>query len=259
MGSDGNYIKINRKILDWEWYSDINTCRLFLHMLLKANWKESKFRGYTVPRGSFVSSIQSLAHETSLTNREIRTGISHLKTTGEVTIKTTNKFTIFTVLNYDLYQANDKQDDKQETNERQTNDKLTTTIEERKKERKEEYINTVSDDTVRQTEVRQVIDAWNQLACYGIKSVTRLSSGTQRYERLMARIKQYGIDDVMKAIQKIQSSSFLQGKTYSKKPWIITFDWFVLPNNFPKVLDGNYDDTDPGKTNIENSQSGDWQ
>lgn len=99
---EGNYIKLYRSVLEWEWYSDINTSRLFLHMLLKVNWKEGKFQGTTVPRGSFVSSIKKLAEETELTEREIRTAISHLKSTGEVTSKSTNKFTVFTVVNYEL-------------------------------------------------------------------------------------------------------------------------------------------------------------
>jgi len=136
--NDGNYIKINRKILEWEWYQDINTKVLFFHMLLKANWKEGKFQGTTVPRGSFISSINKLSTETNLTEREIRTAISHLKSTGEVTSKATNKFTVFTVLNYDCYQTNDKQSDNQSPSERHSNDIQTTTIEERKKERREE-------------------------------------------------------------------------------------------------------------------------
>lgn len=135
---DGNYIKINRSILDWEWYKNINTKVLFIHMLLKANWKDGKFEGKVIPRGSFVSSIRNLSEETTLTEREIRTAISHLKTTGEVTSKGHNKYSVFTVVNYNSYQTNDTQNDKQETNKRQTNDKLTTTIEEGKKERKEE-------------------------------------------------------------------------------------------------------------------------
>lgn len=135
---EGNYIKLYRSVLEWEWYSDINTSRLFLHMLLKVNWKEGKFQGTTVPRGSFVSSVKKLSEETELTEREIRTAISHLKSTGEVTSKSTNKFTVFTVVNYELYQSNDMQNDNQVTNERQTNDKRKTTIEERKKERREE-------------------------------------------------------------------------------------------------------------------------
>lgn len=126
------YIKLNRSILDWEWYTDINTCRLFIHMLLKANWKDGNFRGTTVPRGSFVSSIGKLADETALTVREVRTGISHLKMTGEVACKAYSKYSVFTVNNYDLYQSVDMQSDKQATGKRLSNDILTTTIEEKK-------------------------------------------------------------------------------------------------------------------------------
>ena len=63
---DGNYIKLSRGLLDWEWYTDINTTRLFIHMLLKANWKDGNFKGTTIPRGSFVSSIGKLSGETGL-------------------------------------------------------------------------------------------------------------------------------------------------------------------------------------------------
>lgn len=133
---DGNYIKLSRGLLEWEWYADINTTRLFIHMLLKANWKDGNFKGTTVPRGSFVSSIGKLSSETGLTEREIRTAISHLKTTGEVTSKTTNRFTVFTVVKYDLYQTNDKQNVSQEPVKRQPNDILTTTIEEKKEGKK---------------------------------------------------------------------------------------------------------------------------
>lgn len=133
---DGSYIKLSRGLLDWEWYSDINTTRAFIHMLLKANWKDGNFKGMAVPRGSFVSSIGKLASETGLTEREIRTAISHLKMTGEVTSKTTNKFTVFSVVKYDLYQANDKQSVSQEPSKRHSNDIQTTTIEEKKEGKK---------------------------------------------------------------------------------------------------------------------------
>lgn len=123
--------------MEWEWYENINTCRLFIHMFLKANWKDGKFQGTTVPRGSFVSSTKKLSEETKLTEREIRTAISNLKKTGEVTSKSTNKYTMFTVVNYDLYQTNDMQDDIQTTYKRHSNDIQTTTIEERKERKKE--------------------------------------------------------------------------------------------------------------------------
>lgn len=126
------YIKLNRKIMDWEWYGNINTCRLFIHMILRANWKDGRFEGKVIPRGSFVSSLPKLADETALTIREVRTAISHLKSTGEVTCKTYPKYTVFTVKNYCEYQQRDIQNDSQVTGERHSNDILTTTIEEKK-------------------------------------------------------------------------------------------------------------------------------
>ena len=96
---EGNYIKINRSLLRWEWYGDINTARLFLHMLLKANWKDENYRGTTVPRGSFISSISQLSKETNLTVKEVRTCVNHLKTTGEVAVKSNNKYSVF-MLNF---------------------------------------------------------------------------------------------------------------------------------------------------------------
>ncbi len=100
---------------------------------------------------------------------------------------------------------------------------------------------TVSKDTVRQTEsVRRIVAAWNQLEAYGIKSIIKLSSKSKRYECLVARLKEYGEENVLKAIENIKQSNFLQGKSSDRRKWFITFDWFVLPNNFPKVLEGNY-------------------
>lgn len=133
---DKAYIKLSRKMLDWEWYTDINTKVLFLHMLLKANWKDSKFQGNDVPRGSFVSSLPKLSEDTQLTIREIRTAILHLKTTGEVTVKTFSKYSIFTVVKYNEYQSNDMQIDSQPTGKRHSNDILTTIIEEKKERKK---------------------------------------------------------------------------------------------------------------------------
>ncbi|WP_454969180.1 hypothetical protein [Eubacterium sp.] len=72
-----------------------------------------------------------------------------------------------------------------------------------------------------------------------IKPIIKLTPHTKRYESLNARCNEYGYDKVIEAIGKIKNSDFLQGK--NNKGWVITFDWFVLPNNFPKVLEGNYD------------------
>lgn len=112
----GSYIKIYRKILEWEWWSDINTHRLFSYMLLKANWQDGNFKGVVVPRGAFVSSIARLSVETNLTVDEVRTALKHLKSTNEITSKSHSKFTVFTVNNYSLYQDSPEQLPKQVPN-----------------------------------------------------------------------------------------------------------------------------------------------
>ncbi|MGM9683144.1 MAG: phage replisome organizer N-terminal domain-containing protein [Eubacteriales bacterium] len=83
--------------------------------------------------------------------------------------------------------------------------------------------------------VQRVIEAWNSL---GLTKITKISDGTVRSKLLKKRIKDYGIDSVLEAIENVRQSDFLMGKTSGA--FCITFDWFIKPNNFPKVLDGNY-------------------
>ena len=142
----GNFIKIDRKILKWEWWSDINTFRLFFYMLVSAYWKDGNYKGVEIKRGSFPSSISELSRETNLSVMEIRTALKHLQSTGEVTTnqqatnkqdntnltsnltsKKTNKFTVFTVVNYDLYQSDNKQDNTNLTSNLTENQQSTNT------------------------------------------------------------------------------------------------------------------------------------
>lgn len=83
-----------------------------------------------------------------------------------------------------------------------------------------------------------IVKAWNSIPAAQVKNITKIVSGTQRYEWLIARAKEYGVNDILRAIENIKYSPYLQGN--NNHGWTITFDWFVRPNNFPKVLDGNY-------------------
>ena len=85
---------------------------------------------------------------------------------------------------------------------------------------------------------KEVIEAWNNLD-KNIKEIKALNAGTDRYKLMQARINQYGLDEVLKAIKSIDDSEFLKGYVTD---FVITFDWFVRPNNFVKVWEGNYID-----------------
>lgn len=99
------WIKIHRQILDWEWYSDNNTFRLLMHLILKANHKEKRYRGIELKVGSVITSRDILAIEIGLSVQQIRTSLDKLKSTNEITIKTSSKGTIIQVVNYQKYQV----------------------------------------------------------------------------------------------------------------------------------------------------------
>ena len=104
--NDG-FIKLFRKFKQWEWYSDVNTKVLFLHLLLSANHTDKSWRGITVKRGQIVVGLESLSIELGLSIQKIRTALKHLKSTNEIAIETTNKFSVITLVNWEKYQDYD--------------------------------------------------------------------------------------------------------------------------------------------------------
>lgn len=99
------WIKIHRQLLEWEWYDDINVTRLFLHILLKANHKSKNYKGELIQIGEHLTSREILSNETGLTIRQVRTALTKLKTTNEVTIKSSSQGTKIQVVNYKKYQV----------------------------------------------------------------------------------------------------------------------------------------------------------
>lgn len=131
------FIKLDRNILEWRWYRDQNTKALFIHLLIKANVVEHDFETAHIPRGSLATSYASLAAETGLSIRNIRTALKHLQETGEVTVNRHSHFSVISIPKYDYYQSqvtvNRQASDKQVTGNRQQykNDKNVKEGEER--------------------------------------------------------------------------------------------------------------------------------
>ncbi len=126
-----SYIKILRKLLKWEWFNDSKMVHIFIYLLLSANHTSAKWRGISVERGQLITGLNSIKKSTGLSVRSIRTCIDRLKLTNEITIKSTNKFSIISIVKYDDYQNFDNNTTKKttikKTNERQSNDNQTTT------------------------------------------------------------------------------------------------------------------------------------
>lgn len=101
---NGSYIKLHRKMLEWEWYKHGPTMRLFLHLLLIANWKESSWRGIQIHPGDVIRSDKNLAAELGLTIRQVKYSISVLRTSGELSSRKEHGTRIITVNNWGQYQ-----------------------------------------------------------------------------------------------------------------------------------------------------------
>lgn len=100
----------------------------------------------------------------------------------------------------------------------------------------------LSEPPEEENSVQKIIDAWNDL---GLSKITKIIPGTEWDTKLTDLIKQYGTAAVIEAISKVKASDFLKGG--GKDGWVINFGWFIKPDNFPKVLAGNFDNRFGGR------------
>lgn len=127
------FLKLHRKILGWEWYSDPNTFRLFMHLLLTANFKINRWQGVEIQPGQLITGRKALAKELRLSEQEIRTSLNKLKSTNEITIRSTNKFSIITICKWADYQVSDSTDQPaNKPSKQQTINQQSTTLKEGK-------------------------------------------------------------------------------------------------------------------------------
>lgn len=121
MSSEG-WVKLHRKILKWGWYDDTNTFRVFMHLLLKANHEPGEWHGHVIQPGQIITGRLKLAKELRLSERAVRTCLTRLKSTNELTIKSFNTFSLVTLNKWSDYQSSDQQNAQQATNKRPASD-----------------------------------------------------------------------------------------------------------------------------------------
>jgi len=88
----------------------------------------------------------------------------------------------------------------------------------------------------------KIKDMFNSIAV-DLPKVKALSEA--RKKAINARVKEHGIDLVREAFITAQESDFLCGRSGDK--WKASFDWIMNPNNFIKVIEGNYINNGNGK------------
>lgn len=105
MATPSTFIKLDRNITKWRWYTNSNTLRVWIQLLLSANHARHEFENITIERGQLAATHESLANTLKLSVQEVRTALGHLKSTGEITATTHRRFQVISIVNYDLYQG----------------------------------------------------------------------------------------------------------------------------------------------------------
>ena len=100
-----SYIKLYRKMLDWEHFKDSNTVHVFLFLLISAVGNDTVYNGFRLKCGQFVTTVKKISESTGMTTKQVRRCIDVLKESGEIKTDSTNQYTVFTVLNYSEYQG----------------------------------------------------------------------------------------------------------------------------------------------------------
>jgi hypothetical protein len=159
------YVKLWRKSVDAGWIKNHKLWAFWTYCLMKASHKPFKAivgnQEVFLAAGQFVTGLRVISKETGLTIRETRTVLAFLVNAGNLTIKTTNKFSIITIVNWNTYQGgeteNDTVNDKRKTNDRQH----TRTIEHKKKDPSEisSSISALKERYPDQTTIDQTLEA----------------------------------------------------------------------------------------------------
>lgn len=223
---ENGWVKIHRKVTNWEWWDDHNTSRLFIYLLLKANHSQKKWKGKVIERGQLITGLHKLHDATGISIQSLRTSLDKLISTNEITIKSTNKYSLITIVRYSEYQSDDDKLTSKLTS-KLTNKQQTTNNKQEYKERKKEDIYV------------DFVNMFNSLLSSKFGYTDKKAS--KQLEGLMkSGIK---LEEVGEAIKAASEDSFLMGKNDQGKKYL-TPEYITRPSNFEKYHEAYREDHD---------------
>lgn len=232
------FIKLHRQLLDWEWYGDINVRLVFIHCLLKANFKDKRWQGQLIKRGQFISSLGKLSEGVGISKQQLRTALEKLKKTGEITTKGQGNNTLFIVNKYNDYQdfthgSEDRQQhtpNTPSTHHQHTGNTSITTTEEGKKDKKEEKEN------------KYIVDYLDVCSFFELETGKNLRQGkteskiknSDKFKIVKARFNDGATVEELKSVIRLKNK---QWKDDHKMKQYIQFSTLFGKRNFDKYMD----------------------
>lgn len=103
------YVKVYRSLLEWEWIGDPNVLSVFIQILLRVNHEEKRWQGHTIPRGSFITSRDTLAKACGLSEKQVRRALDVLEMGRTITRNRAGTGQLVTLEKWEDYQGTDRQ------------------------------------------------------------------------------------------------------------------------------------------------------
>lgn len=248
------WVKLYRELLEkpiWQCSSPEHKV-ILVTLLLMANHEEKEWiwqgKKYKCKPGQFITSLKGIAEKSGTSIKNVRTALKNFEILyGFLANKSTNKNRLITIINWELYQQTDNKVASKQASKWQASGKQVATNKNDKND-KNIYISPKGDTSSKDDiDFQKLLNFYNT-TCKSLPSITAITP--KRKQAINARVREHGQEAVYEMLKKAGRSCFLSGQ--NKNGWVASFDWIFRPNNFVKVLEGNYEDKDPDKqtTNV---------
>lgn len=265
------WIKIDTEIAKhWLW-QDAERLKWWLDILFMAAWKDRKQlvgkQLVALRRGQFIASLSFLCKRWGRSRSMVEPFLNLLQEEEMISKEVGSNISIITVLNYDKYQANNSTESDAEvstevgahldadhkaypdahpdahldaTREEYIDSKDNNIYNISSSLRSDDYSDKMSEEQSPKIDLSKFIQFFNgeMDAANALIPKLRTIAGTRK-KHILARCREFGKEALVEMVKKAARSDFLNGK--NQKGWIADFSWLILPNNFPKVIEGNYD------------------
>ncbi len=233
------YIKIWRKSIDNGWLSNHTLWAFWCWCLLKATHKPCKlligFQEVFLEPGQLVFGRKKCANELGTSEQSVRTCLQALKSTSNLTIKSTSKFSIISIVNWEAYQGDDCLDNHQinhQINQRLTSNQPSTNHIQTHKEHKKDIV-TVPFDKIQAL--------YNEILP-DLPTCRFMTEKRKKHIKTCWKHEPGRTDTVefwKELFEFISQSDFLMGRT--KDPFNgCDLEWITKSSNFVKIREGKY-------------------
>ena len=247
------YIKIWRKLEDSGLLQMHGTLALFMVMLFRAAYKPCRVGTVELERGQLSAGRFQLCEWTGLSEQSVRTCLTHLINMKIITSKSTNKFTVYTIVNYGQYQDNEvatnHQTNQQSTNNQPTTNQQLTTIKELKHLSIKELNTTAMSSPAEKppktdaVQYEEIVNLYHQTLpmCPKVVMLT-----TKRKGQIAARWKSGNLPDLTtwkEYFEFVSQSDWLTGKvdpSPGRKRFVADLEYLTNESNFVKVAERKY-------------------